>query len=331
MPDDAGTERSRPVNWSWIHHIGAHQGEVKLRPGLQELGIDEVRRICDRMWTYSRVDFEPDFSIERASSQWRETCALAGSTAESLMLSAATYVECVWHSRAIAAETEPDGMAIAQRYLADNAIDTAVSVGHRLINFVARVARTVPETRDKFGSMQRFESLGPHYAPFETDDINAWLSLNDNTIAALKSAIPSVHHVSLNALGDLVGSSQWKAACKIRAENFHRWRKEHESVIGVDQHSGPGRDLYNNEGLHIGVAMSAVSQRHTVSDGLTERTTQVAGDAIRVIAATAEAVLDDTLDALPQMTRTRYRLEIAHDGKGRRSWPMGRKDSPATD
>jgi hypothetical protein len=41
------------------------------------------------MWVYSRADFDPEFSVERATSQWRETCALAGSITESLMLSAA--------------------------------------------------------------------------------------------------------------------------------------------------------------------------------------------------------------------------------------------------
>ena len=90
--------------------------------------------ICNRAWAYSRADFEPSFLVELKTSQWRETCALAGSMAEALMLSAATYIEAVWHSRAIAAGTEPAGMAIAQRYLADAAIETAASVGHRLIN-----------------------------------------------------------------------------------------------------------------------------------------------------------------------------------------------------
>jgi hypothetical protein len=206
---------------------------------------------------YSRADFDPDFSIERATSQWRETCALAGSIAESLMLSAATYVECAWHSRAIAAGTEPAGMAIAHRYLADKAVETAVSVGLRLINFVARVARTVPATRDQLGLVKRFESLGPGYVPFDTDDMNAWLALNEKTIAALRDVIPAVHHASLDAFDNLVRSSAWDSAFHIRAENFHRWRKEHESVIGVDQHSGPSRDLYDNDGKHIGVAVLA--------------------------------------------------------------------------
>lgn len=323
MSDTSGSAERRLVDWSWLHHVGAHQGAVDLRPDLAEVGVDEVRRICDRMWIYSRADFDPDFSVERATSQWRETCALAGSISESLMLSAATYVECIWHSKAIAAGNEPDGMAIAQRYLADHAIETAVSVGHRLINFVVRVARTMPETRDRLGGVRRFGSLGPGYAPFETDDTDAWIPLNEKTIAALRGAIPSVHHASLNALDRLVRSSAWESAFAIRAENFHRWRKEHESVIGVDQHSGPGRDLYGDRG-HIGVTMSAQSRPHTISRGLTERTTEVAGNAVRTTAKAVEEVLDDTLNALPQITPTRYAFEISHDGKGRRTWPLGR-------
>jgi hypothetical protein len=63
------------------------------------------------------------------------------------MLSAAAYIEAVWHSRAIAAMTEPSGMALGQRYLADTAVDTTIMIGHRLINFVVRAARTAPTTR----------------------------------------------------------------------------------------------------------------------------------------------------------------------------------------
>jgi hypothetical protein len=92
-------------------------------------------------WGYSRADFEPNPFVSVTTSQWRETCALAGSIAESLMLSAASYLEAAWHSRAIAAQTEPAGMALAQRYLADTSVDTAVSVGHRLINFADRRVR----------------------------------------------------------------------------------------------------------------------------------------------------------------------------------------------
>jgi hypothetical protein len=324
MSDSSSSAGPRLADWSWLYHIGVHQGAIDFRPELGQIGVDDVRRICDRMWVYSRADFDPDFSIERATSQWRETCALAGSIAESLMLSAATYVECVWHRRAIAGGTEPDGMAIAQRYLADKAVETAVSVGHRLTNFVARVARTVPATRDQFGRVKRFASLGPGYVPFETEDVDAWLALNNKTIAVLGDVIPAVHHPSLRALDDLISSPAWDSAFQIRAENFHRWRKEHESVIGVDQHSGPGRDLYDDDGNRIGVAISAQSRPHIISNGLTERTTEVAGEAVRTIATAVEAVLDNTLDALPQITPTGYTLEITHDGKNRKIWPLGR-------
>lgn len=320
----ATTSNDELADWAWLFHIGVHQAQVNRRPELEELGIDEVRRICSRTWVYSRSDRDPDFSVERARSQWRETCALAGSIAESLMLSAATYVECVWHSRAIAARTEPARMAIAQRYLADRAIETAVSAGHRLINFVARVARTVPATRDQMGRTRRFALLGPSYVPFETDDMDAWLALNDKTITALRAVIPAVHNASIDALDALVRSPAWGSAIQIRAENFHRWRKEHESVIGVDQHSGSGRDLYDNDGNHIGVAIGARPRPHKISIGMTDHTTEVAGDVLRVLASTVEAVLDDTLNAMPHITPTRYAFEISHDGRDRRIWPAGR-------
>ena len=37
---------------------------------------------------------------------------------------------------------------------------------------------------------------------------------------------------------------------------------------------------------------------------------------------TVEAVLDDTLNALPQITPTRFVFEIARDGRSRKIWPL---------
>ncbi|CAN5454497.1 hypothetical protein BH10ACT9_BH10ACT9_39390 [soil metagenome] len=70
----------------------------------------------------------------------------------------------------------------------------------------------------------------------------------------------------------------------------------------------------------------------TAGAGLTERTSDIAGDIAQAVAATVEAVLGDTLAALPQITQTRFVFEIARDGKNRRIWPLGRPASaePAT-
>ncbi|MFH5229407.1 hypothetical protein [Antrihabitans spumae] len=129
---DSDADDARGVAaWSRLMHIGAHERDTSTRPELAELGVDEVHRVCVRAWKYSRNDFEPDTWVEVRRSQWRETCALAGSIAESLMLGSAAYVEAVWHERAISAETEPAGMALAQRYLADGAIDDWRAPGKR--------------------------------------------------------------------------------------------------------------------------------------------------------------------------------------------------------
>jgi hypothetical protein len=313
MDDTPGATDNESVDWAKLLHIGAHAGAGEFRPGLDELGIDVVHRICNRAWVYSRADFEPSLSVALPTSQWRETCALAGSMAESLMLSAATYIECVWHNRLIAEDRQPMEMAIAQRYLADTAIDTIVSVGHRLINFVVRVARTAPDTRERLG--QRFRYLGDTYVPFVTEDKEAWLSLNIKTINILKAALPELHHDSLAALDDLVRSLAWNSLFRIRAENFHRWRKEHEIVTGVDQHSGRATDLFDPTGRRHGRAVSARSRRHTASDGLTERTTQVAGDGLRAVCTTLDAVITDTLKILPTVAGG-FTIEIDHDGRG---------------
>lgn len=294
-------------------HIGVHQGDIPLRPDLRELGLDEVHRVCDRAWGYSRADFEPSLDQPVATSQWRETCALAGSTAESLMLSAAVYVEAVWHGRAIAAGGEPSGMELAQRYLADSSVDTAVSVGHRLINFVARVARTNPATRAGFSSVRGFEALSESYVPFETESRQAWLSLEPEALKKLRRAIPPVHKGSIDALQALVSSATWKSLTDRRAENFHRWRKEHESVLGVDQNSGNMSDVLGYDGSVIGKRMSAARRGHEDSNGLTDRTTALAGEGILRVAQCVDAVITDTLTNMRDLTNG-FVLEI--DAKG---------------
>jgi hypothetical protein len=70
MSDSSGFAERKLVDWSWLHHVGVHQGSVDLRPELVEVGIDEVRRICDRVWIYSRADFDPDFSVERMHTSY---------------------------------------------------------------------------------------------------------------------------------------------------------------------------------------------------------------------------------------------------------------------
>jgi len=305
--------------WSKLRHLGVHQGEVDRRPELDELGIDEVHRICNRIWAYSRADFEPSFAVERKVSQWRETCALAGSIAESVMLGAAAYIEAEWHRRAIAAGTEPAGMAIAQRYLADNAVDTAVMVGHRLINFVVRAARTTPETRNQLGAIKDLAYLGPQYIPFITDHRNAWLSLNAEVIKLLRKTLPPLHANSLDILKELIDSPEWVAAVDIRAENFHRWRKEHESVAGVDQNSGNATDLYDANGNFTGRSVHTRRRSHTISDGLTERTTLVAGCSVKRVAAAAEAILDDTLNIVLPRIEGGFTLAIDHAGGSRQT------------
>lgn len=302
-----GTQMSTPntarvVAWSRLAHIGAHDGSSDQRPQLDELDLDIVRRACERAWIYSRAEFEPYLGVPLAKSQWRETCALAGSTAESLMLSSATYIETVWHSRLLDGGTEPAGMAMAQRYLAEAAIDTAVSVGHRLINFVVRVARTVPSTSEALGLTKGLDKLGPSYEPFTTEHPKAWLSLNAPEIQKLRDVLPPVHHAALDILDALVASPEWKALFDIRAENFHRWRKEHESVIGVDAQSGHERDILDYNGNVTGRSGGGQSRRHIAGDGLTEKTTAVAGAGIRVVAETLDSIIEDALKVLPTIT-----------------------------
>jgi hypothetical protein len=137
----------------------------------------------------------------------------------------------------------------------------------------------------------------------------------------IKATLPELHHDSLAELKDLACSEAWDSLFEIRVENFHRWRKEHESVTGVDQHSGRATDLFDPTGRRHGRSVSARSRRHTASDGLTDRTTQVAWDGLRTVSTTVDAVITDTLKILPTLAGG-FTLEIDHDGRSRTSQPF---------
>ncbi len=208
-------------------------------------------------------------------------------------------------------------MAIAQRYLADSAIDTAVSVGHRLINFVARVARTAPETRAQFSSHPKLRLLGDNYIPFVTEDYDAWLSLNIETVKSLRKTIPECHSRSVTALKELADSTAWKALCQVGAENFHRWRKEHESVVGIDKDSGRADNIYDYAGNVVGRGFRATLRRHTAGDGMTTKSTVIAGAGVIELGIAVEAIITGTLELLPALTGG-FTLEIDGHGHTRR-------------
>lgn len=310
---------SSPYDTAWLklRHVGAHGGAVAHRPELTDLGLDGVHSVCDRVWAYSRSDFEPDPFTDLHTSQWRETCALAGSMAESLMICAATLVEASWHAKLIEQEREPAGMAIAQRFLADSVLDTAVSIGHRLVNFVVRVARTDAEIQAVLGGIARFEQLGPTYKPFVTDDEKAWLSISEKTLASLRSNLPAIHRPAVDRLDRLRTSPEWSAVMDIRGENAHRWRKEHEAVRGVDAQSGFAENTYDHAGNPNGIRVSATARRHVAGDGLTARTTDVALRAIPVIAAAVDETVAETAQNLSALTGGRMELRIDPQGRSR--------------
>lgn len=98
----------------------------------------------------------------------------------------------------------------------------------------------------------------------------------------------------------------------IRGENFHRWRKEHESVVGVDAHSGHERDIFDYAGNLTGRSGGGQGRRHTLGDGLTEKTTDAAGDGLRVVAEALKGIIEHTLAVLPTVTGG---YEVTYDGK----------------
>lgn len=92
-------------------------------------------------------------------------------------------------------------------------------------------------------------------------------------------------------------------------------RKEHESVVGVDADSGNATDLYDDEDEEdqIGRSFGGHSRRHTVSDGLTKRTTDAAGDGVRTVAVALDAVVNDALKVLPEIA-SGFTVELTATG-----------------
>ena len=222
-----------------------------------------------------------------------------------------------WHAELIERDREPAGMAIAQRFLADTVLDTAVSIGHRLVNFVVRVARTDHAVRDVLGDIARFQKLGATYRPFVTDDEKAWLSLSEKTLASLGANLLAIHRPAVDRLEQLRKSPEWSAVMDIRGENAHRWRKEHEAVRGVDAQSGFAQNTYDYAGNPNGIRVSATARRHVAGDGLPARTTEVALQMIPVIAEALDATVTETVQNLAALTGDRMELDIDPDGRSR--------------
>lgn len=208
-------------------------------------------------------------------------------------------------------------MAVAQRFLADTVLDTAVSIGHRLVNFVVRVARTDAVVREVLGGIARFEKLGPTYRPFVTDDADAWLSLGEKSLASLRSNLPVIHRPAVDRLERLRSSPEWSAVMNIRGENAHRWRKEHEAVCAVDAQSGFAENTYDYAGNPNGIRVSATARRHVAGNGLTAHTTEVARQAIPVVATALDETVAETLQNLAVLTGGRLTLQTDHQGRGR--------------
>ncbi|MGW1743465.1 hypothetical protein ACWCPQ_32205 [Nocardia sp. NPDC001965] len=327
-----GDEREQQVGSAKLFHLGAHGTQLPA-PRIDELGVEWIHDVCDRLWNYRSADFEPDITVPLAESQWRETCALAGSIAESLMLGVATLVEIRWHEDAIRANTEPTGMGLAQRYLADAVCESTIGVGHRLINLVARVTRNDPavlQLIDTSGkNLKDLKPLGTVYTPFRTDTRKAWLSLNNATLSQLRAVIEP-GKASLVALLDrldtLAAAPQWNNAFDHRAENFHRWRREHEYVSGVDQTTGNARDVLDYRGRVTGKSFGSYNTRYTAADGLGAQAAIHAREGLEATAKAADDILDLILSALPdlaegttlEVTTSDYRLHRAMPWTGRR-------------
>lgn len=324
----------RQLGYTRLPFLGAHTSGLPA-PTVEELGIEWIHGVCHRLWMYRSADhFEPDITVPIAESQWRETRALAGSTAESLMLGTAALVEIAWLERGLQQGKVALRMGLGQRYYADTVCETAIAVGHRLVNLVARVLRTDAATQQRMashrmGRQKILNALGPEYKPFTSTDRRAWLSLNEVTLGALRDVAPAGQGdvtAAVNRLADLETSPEWRNAFNHRAENFHRWRLEHEYVAGVDQASGNARDVYDHTGEVVtGKRFGGYDDaRYSAADGLGDKAVVRARTGLEATARAAKDVLQHLLDALPDLTKGHW-IELGSttitSGRGGRQRP----------
>ncbi len=113
----------------------------------------------------------------------------------------------------------------------------------------------------------------------------------------------------MDRLERLRTSPEWSAVMNIRGENAHRWRKEHEAVRGVDAQSGFAENTHDYAGKPNGIRVSATARRHVAGDGLTAHTTEVARQAIPVVATALDATVAETLQNLAVLTGGRLSLQ----------------------
>ncbi|WUA12655.1 hypothetical protein OG225_40525 (plasmid) [Nocardia sp. NBC_01377] len=100
-----------------------------------------------------------------------------------------------------------------------------------------------------------------------------------------------------------MNTPQWNNAFDHRGENFHRWRREHEYVSGIDQGTGHARDVLDHKGQVTGKRYGSYSTRYTAADGLGEQAVLNARSGLEETAQAANDVLDHILEALPELAR----------------------------
>ncbi|MET9030039.1 hypothetical protein ABZW96_31100 [Nocardia sp. NPDC004168] len=164
------------------------------------------------------------------------------------------------------------GWGIGQRYLADTLCETAIAVGHRLINLVVRVMRTDPHTQQRMdalrvGRQKPLAPLGSTYKPFQTEVRGAWLSLNATTISHLR-AVASPHADLADAVTRLADLDEQRFGRgnlqpRVSAMDCHDWLDvAHPSAVPIFD---PATEASRRTARLFGAAVppgSSVARRH---------------------------------------------------------------------
>lgn len=194
-----------------------------------------------------------------------------------------------------------------------------LSIGHRLVNLVARALMCDPDLQSAIAP--RLKKWSDALTPF-SDDREAWLHLNGTNVGTLRAAISGSPHKSVRSLVEplrvLTQTPAWQQLHAQRDEDFHRWRKESAHLAGVDKSSGHLRDVLGYDGRVIGKAFGAERAPYTAADGREDDLAKVTREALDLVGGTVEKVVTALEGALEPLSKGQIigRDEYSKQGGG---------------
>ncbi len=201
-------------------------------------------------------------------------------------------------------ETERSGASRSLKFLVDGQLDLVVSLAHVVVNLVARVVASHPRWHvADYASVtsddaRRFETNQSGVIP------EVWISANAKaatTVGALAETTADPKMVDLaKALADVVATSEWVHAIKVRGKRHHRDGRSLPEGVNAMPSASPTGGAYGGGPPRFHNEHGVIDSDKEAIDRIDEADT-AASDAVKVIAASLEPLrkaLEATLNHL---------------------------------